>query len=106
MLKESADHYDVVIVGSGVAGALVADKLVKAGKRVCIIEAGGFAADRGGRDEMIDNFIGSPSKATDAPFCGDNVLAPQPNPRASPDGLNIDAAAGANYYFYPPNYGT
>ena len=102
MLKESADHYDVVIVGSGVAGALVAYKLVKAGKKVCILEAGGFAADRAGRYEMIDNFIGSPSKATDAPFCGDNVLASQPNPRKSPDGINAEAAEGVNYYVYPP----
>ncbi len=101
MLQELTDHYDVVIVGSGVAGALAAYKLVKAGKKVCILEAGGFAPDRAGRDEMIDNYIGSPSKATDAPFCGDNVLAPQPNPRRSPDGINADAADGANYYVYP-----
>ncbi len=102
MLREFTDHYDVVIVGSGVAGALVAYKLTKAGKKVCVLEAGGFAPDRSGRDEMIENFIGSPSKATDAPYCGDNVLAPQPNPRSSPDGVNADLADGTNYYVYPP----
>jgi choline dehydrogenase-like flavoprotein len=98
------DHYDVVIVGSGIAGALASYKLVQAGKKVCIIEAGGFAPDERDRDLMVDNFVGSPSKATDAPFCGDNVLAPQPNPRRSPDGLNADLADGANYYVYPDGY--
>ena len=105
-LNPTSDRFDVIIVGSGVAGALAADRLVKNGKNVCIIEAGGYATDERNRERMLDYFVGSPSKATDAPFCGDDVLAPQPNPRASPDGLNIDAAAGANYYFYPPNYGT
>ncbi len=104
MLDGMADHYDVVIVGSGVAGALAAYKLVKAGKKVCILEAGGFAPDGAARQLMIDNFVGSPSKATDAPFCGDNVLAPQPNPRKSPDGINADIADGANYFVYPDNY--
>ena len=104
MLDGMTDHYDVVIVGSGVAGALAAYKLVKAGKKVCILEAGGFAPDGAARDLMIDNFVGSPSKATDAPFCGDNVLAPQPNPRKSPDGINADIADGANYFVYPDNY--
>src|SRR5712691_8210907 len=100
-LNPSYDHYDVIIVGSGVAGALAADRLVKTGKRVCLLEAGGFAPDERDRDKMLDLFVGSPSKATDAPFCGDDVLAPQPNPRRSPDGINADIADGANYFVYP-----
>jgi glucose dehydrogenase len=72
------DHYNVLIVGSGVTGALAAYKLVEAGKTVCIIEARGFAPDELDRDYLVDNFVGSPSKATDAPFCGDTVLASQP----------------------------
>ena len=34
------NNYDVVIVGSGIAGAIIAQELGKAGKRVLILEAG------------------------------------------------------------------
>jgi len=106
-LNPTTEHFDVIIVGSGVAGALAADRLVKKGKNVCIIEAGGYATDERNRDRMLDYYVGSPSKATDAPFCGDEVLAEQPNPRRSPDGLNIEKLPdGANYYYYPPDYAT
>src|SRR6516165_5885605 len=106
-LNPTTEHFDVIIVGSGVAGALAADRLVKKGKNVCIIEAGGFATDERNRDRMLDYYVGSPSKATDAPICGDEVLAEQPNPRRSPDGLNIDKLPdGANYYYFPPDYAT
>ena len=35
-----ADDFDVVIVGSGFAGALIANELAKRGKSVAILEAG------------------------------------------------------------------
>ena len=35
------DSYDVIVAGSGAGGAAVAYKLVKAGKRVLMIEKGG-----------------------------------------------------------------
>src|SRR6266550_9315677 len=94
--------FDVIIVGSGIAGALAAYRLARAKVKVLILEAGGVPSDSLGRYALVRNFIGSPSKATDAPFCGDNVLASQPNPRKSPDGINAEAAEGVNYYVYPP----
>ena len=36
-----ADSFDVVVVGSGSGGAVVARRLVDAGASVCVIEAGG-----------------------------------------------------------------
>ena len=39
------DAYDVIVVGSGSGGAVVARRLVDAGVRVCVIEAGGVDAN-------------------------------------------------------------
>lgn len=40
-LESNAPDHDFVVVGSGVAGALLARELAQAGLRVCILEAGG-----------------------------------------------------------------
>ena len=88
--------FDVIIVGSGIAGALVAYRLARAKVKVLILEAGGVPSDSLGRYALIRSFISSPSKATDTPFCGDNILASQPDPRAP--------TLGTNYYDYPPNF--
>src|SRR6266566_7567155 len=88
--------YDVIIVGSGIAGALAAYKLAQSKVRVLILEAGGVPSESLGRYALVHSFIESPSKATDTPFCGDNVLATQPDPRAP--------TLGTNYYDYPTGY--
>jgi len=86
-------EFDVVIVGSGVAGALVAHRMAEARLRVTILEAGGVAPDSLGRSAMVNSYATSPSKATDSPFCGEDILAPQPAP-VNP----------TNYYDYDNNY--
>jgi len=86
--------FDVIIVGSGIAGALAAYRLARAKVKVLILEAGGVPSDSLGRYALVRSFISSPSKATDTPFCGDNILASQPDPRAP--------TLGTNYYDYPP----
>ncbi len=88
--------FDVVIVGSGVAGALAAYRLAQSNMRVLILEAGGVAPDSLGRYALVRSFIGSPTKATNSPFCGDNVLANQPFPAAP---IN-----GTDYYDYQQGY--
>ena len=88
--------FDVIIVGSGIAGALAAYRLARSKVRVLILEAGGVPSESLGRYALVSSFIGSPPKATDSPFCGDNILATQPDPRAP--------ALGTNYYDYPPGY--
>src|ERR1700738_4775142 len=88
--------YDVIIVGSGIAGALAAYKLAQSKVRVLILEAGGVPSESLGRYALVHSFIESPSKATDTPFCGDNVLATQPDPRAP--------TLGTNYHDYPTGY--
>ena len=67
-------EFDVVIIGSGIAGALVGNELASSGHRVLILEAGGVPPDSLGRWAMVHNFAASPSKAPDSPFCGEDVL--------------------------------
>jgi len=88
--------FDVIVVGSGIAGALAAYRLARSNVRVLILEAGGVPSESLGRYALVNSFIGSPPKATDSPFCGDNILATQPDPRAP--------ALGTNYYDYPTGY--
>ena len=59
-------QYDVVIVGAGIAGGLVALELGRAGKRVLIVEAGpAIPADR---KQYLDNFYRAAAKTPEAPY--------------------------------------
>lgn len=95
-------EFDVVIIGSGIAGALVAHRLSLAKHRVLMLEAGGVPPDSLGRWAMVHNYISSSPKAPDAPFCGDDVLPldaknqPQDYRYVQPNPI----ANGENYYFY------
>jgi choline dehydrogenase-like flavoprotein len=100
-------EYDLVVVGSGVAGAMVAHQVAKEGYRVLILEAGGVPTDSLGRWAMVHNFTNSPSKAPDSPFCGDDVLPidPKVNPNTDPGKYRFLQPSpiedgGKNYYDY------
>ncbi|WP_424947082.1 GMC family oxidoreductase [Candidatus Spongiihabitans sp.] len=54
--KISARHFDVVIVGAGVAGALLAYELVSAGKRVLMLEAGPDKTSLQDRSHYVQNY--------------------------------------------------
>ena len=102
----SEPEFDVVIIGSGIAGALAAYRLAMAKKKVLILEASGIANESLGRWTMVQNFINSSSKAPDSPFCGEDVLPvdskidikkqPPLYRFVQPSGVN-----GDNYYVYP-----
>src|SRR6266566_309442 len=93
-MPETEPEFDVVIVGSGIAGALAAYRLAQARPqlRVLMIEAGGVAPDSLGRYALARSYMASPTKLPDSPFCGDDILAPQPN-----------QAIGKPYYDYDPD---
>ncbi len=70
--------YDAVIVGSGVAGSIVADELSKSKMRVLVIEAGpGRDLSIAGYGEYLSRFYRSVSKGTNSPYPR-NENAPMP----------------------------
>ncbi|MDP5016559.1 MAG: NAD(P)-binding protein, partial [Dolichospermum sp.] len=82
----SQTFYDVVIVGAGVAGAIVAKQLSEQGKRVLILEAGtGYGLTLEGFQSHVDTFYGAVDKNANSPFpVNRNALSP---------------TDGANHYF-------
>lgn len=68
VLKNSG-HYDAIIVGSGVAGAIIANELAQAGKRVLIVEAA-TETDRSfkGYSSYLQHFYGQADKDNQSPF--------------------------------------
>src|SRR5690348_7597067 len=88
--------YDVVVIGSGVAGALLAYRLAKAGTRVLILEAGSLPVELAGRRSLVRNFAASASKGQDSPYVGEtntpyyssppSWTAPQPSDEPLPPG--------------------
>lgn len=71
-------EYDVVIVGSGVSGAIIARKLGEAGKRVLVVEAGsGRDITVADYEESLNRFYQRPAKDNNAPYA-ENPNAPMP----------------------------
>jgi glucose dehydrogenase len=58
--------YDVVIVGAGVVGALMAYKLGSAGKKVLLLDGGAAVPDS--RTEYLENFYLARAKTPEAPY--------------------------------------
>src|SRR3954452_22420771 len=80
---------DIVVIGSGICGSLIAERLVKTGASVLILEAG----PRVSRDQLVANFRNSPRKG--------DWMAPYPfswwapHPAFPPDpGSNTDQDKG------------
>ena len=74
--------YDVVIVGAGIAGAIIAHELGKAGKRVLIVEAGvGDELSLKSYEAYVEQFYAAAVKDNQAPYPR-NPNAPMPR---SPD---------------------
>lgn len=72
------EHFDAIIVGSGISGSIVARELARAGKRVLVVEAAA------GNDESLDSysvflkhFYSAASKDNQSPFPL-NANAPMP----------------------------
>jgi choline dehydrogenase-like flavoprotein len=80
-----ADEHDVVVVGAGITGAIVARELTRAGMRVLVLEAGtdlarSYAA---GYQEQLGTFYGAFYKTPESPYAY-NPDAPQPDIQGLP----------------------
>ncbi len=70
--------YDVVIVGTGISGAIIAKQAAEAGKRVLILEAGdGSNRSLEGYNDLLTTFYSAATKDNQSPFPL-NANAPMP----------------------------
>jgi len=76
----SGTIYDAVIVGGGIAGAIVANQLSRAGQRVLLLEAGlGEDLTLEGYEDYLTRFYSAVSKDNQSPY-PPNANAPMPRP--------------------------
>ena len=66
MSNNPSPQYDVVIIGAGVSGNLIALQLGLAGKKVLILEAGPAVPDN--REEYMNNFYLALAKTPESPY--------------------------------------
>ncbi|MBL4658780.1 MAG: GMC family oxidoreductase [Alcanivoracaceae bacterium] len=82
-MKSLVDDMDIVVIGSGVAGALVAKVLAQAKFKVCILEAGPSWT----REDAFENYKHSTNRTLSSPFPkADWLLSPSQNQYFSQQG--------------------
>jgi choline dehydrogenase-like flavoprotein len=93
-------RYDVIVVGAGIAGSIMAKELTRAGKNVLLLEAGvSLDMTWEGYQQSLDTFYTSLSKEPEAPW-PNNPNAPQPdvNDIGQPNGPGYFIEIGAQPY--------
>jgi choline dehydrogenase-like flavoprotein len=93
-------QFDVVVIGSGLSGSIVAAELGSAGKKVLIIEAGPAVPDN--RGEYMQNFYMNPLKAPEAAYPPLTLdPANEATPRATIGGLINSQDPTKSYLIQP-----
>lgn len=93
--RHTKEIFDVVIVGSGVAGALVAAELVDHGYRVLILEAGAGSLSES-RAELVGHFAAAAAKTPESPYLSSDPDALVQTPRSfNDDYFDQDVGTGA-----------
>ena len=71
-------EYDLVIVGGGICGALIANELSKKGQSILIIESGDATSQsQDGYQSYVEHFLGNPVKTPNSAY-PDNPNSPSP----------------------------
>lgn len=86
-MSATTPQYDVIILGAGVSGNLIAKELGLAGKKVLILEAGLAVPDS--REEYMENFYLALAKTPESPY---PALAGRQGSQAEPVGKLPDPA--------------
>lgn len=83
-------RYDVVIVGSGIAGGLIALKLGQAGKQVLVLEAGDSVPAN--INEEMDRFYRTSAKVPESPYTPELSKDPSTVAAGRPTVLSLSSA--------------
>lgn len=96
---ERTDPYDVVIVGAGISGAILAKKLAEGGAQVLVLEAGTDQARTfAGYQEQVESFRNAVYKTPESPYAF-NPNAPEPDiPSVPTPGASYFVEAGERDY--------
>ncbi|MGO4291257.1 GMC family oxidoreductase [Chitinophaga sp. RAB17] len=93
-------EYDVIIVGSGIAGCVMAKTLTQAGKKVLLLEAGltaGINLDKNGNYynyvDYLNTYYKAGAKVPNSPY-------PKIKDAPSPDVLDIQATPSVNHGYF------
>ena len=78
-MSNAKTRYDIVIVGAGIAGALIAKEMVRAGKTVLLLEAGrNTSITPQGYQSFVEQYHKADAKTPNSPY-PDNANAPSPS---------------------------
>ena len=77
-IERDTHEYDLVIVGGGISGALIANELAKKGLSILIIESGDSTSEtQQGYQSYVDHFLANPIKTPNSAY-PDNANSPSP----------------------------